>query len=114
MIEDNTNLLKEKIEQRLLQSWVQDKIELLNPYYSDLDVRNSKPTYFRWALSPEAALVWFKPRNISMVAMISWLALEDVIDIQICSNSQYSQANLGSTIQEVLIVFKPFETESHS
>ena len=94
---------RERIEAAILSSWVSDELSLLDPYHGTLD---SNPYYFRWAESDEGAIVFFKPRMISMKVLMSWLSVTGVMDIQLHRQSMFAANMLGvkADLQEVAIL----------
>ncbi len=101
-----TNDIQQKIENALLQGWVGGRLDLLDPYHKM--TMKADPYYFRWADAEDGAIVFFKPRVISMKLVNHWLQMPGVLDVQLHRQSMFAASMMGnkSDLQEVAILFE--------
>lgn len=103
---DENQELRGQVEQALLSSWVGGELTFLDPYHRT--TTDAEPYYFRWAEGEDGAIVFFKPRMISMKVMFSWLNRPGVTDVQLHRQSMFAANMMGAKadLQEVAILFE--------
>lgn len=104
-VEEN-NEQRAAIEEALLNAWVGGEVSFLDPYHRM--TTDADPYYFRWAESPDGAIVFFKPRMISMKILTHWLNMKGVVDVQLHRQSMFAANMMGAKadLQEIAILFE--------